>query len=133
MVGDSSSFILFNRRAIVNNAPTFSVLENDAYQNVDLATEDVLCLLEGVVCGSLRSGFNLVEARGEMCGGLGFRSDGVEVGQRCVLALGKGNKLVTSAFDHSEGDEVSRHLSRSVISDLERSYFHGPGSTRYVS
>ena len=34
----------------------------------------------------------------------------VEVSNGCVLALRKGNELVTSALDDGKGNEVSRHL-----------------------
>ena len=79
-------------------------------ENVNLAIEDVLCLLEGVVCGPSWAGFDLVEAGGEVgrCV-LGVCADGVEVGDGCVLALGKRNVLVTSALDDGERDEVSGH------------------------
>lgn len=36
-------------------------------------------------------------------------TDGVEVGQSCVLALGKGNELVAGAFDDGERNEGARH------------------------
>ena len=79
-------------------------------ENVDLAIEYVLCLLEGVVCGPGGTGFDLVEPRCEVgrCV-LGVCADGVEVGDGCVLALGKRNVLVTSALDDGERDEVSGH------------------------
>ena len=80
-------------------------------ENVDLAIEDVLCLLEGVVCGPSWAGFDLVEAGGEVgrCV-LGVCADGVEVGDGCVLALRKGNILVASALDDGERNKVSGHL-----------------------
>lgn len=45
-----------------------------------------------------------------MRGGVGRPgTDGVEVGQSSVLALGKGNELVAGAFDDGERNEVARH------------------------
>lgn len=38
-------------------------------------------------------------------------TDGVEVGQSCVLTLGKGDKLVAGAFDDGKRNEVARHFS----------------------
>lgn len=80
------------------------------YQNINLTIEDILGLLEGVVRRSLRSSLNLIESRGKVSGGVSCPgTDGVEVGQSCVLALGKGNELVAGAFDDGERNEVARH------------------------
>ena len=75
----------------------------------DLTIEDILGLLESVVCGSLRSSFDLVESRGEVGRRFSLGTNGVKIGRRGVLALRKGDKLVAGAFDDGERDEVSGH------------------------
>lgn len=79
-------------------------------QNVDLAREDVLCLLVGVGGDVARgAGDNAVEARCEVGGGIGgFGLDAVEVCYDSAFALGDGDVLVAGAFDDCEGD-VLRH------------------------
>ncbi|GMF87609.1 unnamed protein product [Aspergillus oryzae] len=86
------------------------------YQNVNLTTQNILRLLEGVVSGSLRASLNLIESGGEVSGGFGLGADGMEVGCSCVFALGKGDELVAGAFDNGKRDEVTRHYT-TVISD----------------
>lgn len=93
----------------------------EAYQDINLTTDDKFGLFKSVVCGSLRSSLNLVKSRCEVCGRLGLGADGVEVGGRCVLALGEGDELVAGAFDDGERDEVRHCNVKYTVSPLGRS------------
>lgn len=88
-------------------------------ENVDLAIEYVLGLFKGVVCGSARAGFDLVESGCEVRGGvLGLCANCVEVSDCSVLTLGKRNEFVTCALNDGEGDEVSGHVDMCVDEDV---------------
>lgn len=76
-----------------------------------MAIQHILGLLKGVVRGSLRPSFDLIESRSNVCGRFGLSANGVKVGCDCVLALGKGNKLVAGALDDGKRNEVARHFS----------------------
>jgi hypothetical protein len=80
------------------------------YQNINLALEDILGLLKGVMGRASRSSSDLVEPRGKV----GWRvrrlgADRVEISCGSVLALGKGNELRASALDDGERNELVRH------------------------
>ena len=81
----------------------------EAYQDINLTTDDKFGLFKSVVCGSLRSSLNLVKSRCEVCGRLGLGADGVEVGSGSVLAVRERDEFVAGAFDNGERDEVG-HL-----------------------
>lgn len=84
-----------------------------------MTIEDVFGLFECVVSGASRTGLDLVESRGEVCGGLGLGANGVEVGSGCVLALGEGDELVAGALDDSERNEVG-HCRYRLVSCIEQ-------------
>lgn len=86
-------------------------MSREAYQNIDLTTEDIFGLLERVVCGSLRPSLDFVESRGKVRGRLGLGTDRVEVGRSCVLAPRQRDELVAGTFNHGKRDEVGRHLT----------------------
>ncbi|XPS76134.1 hypothetical protein M3J09_008192 [Ascochyta lentis] len=71
----------------------------------------ILCLLESVVRGPRRTGFDLVESRSQVRRPVvRLSADRVEVGDCCVFTLRQGNELVACAFDDGEGDEGSGHF-----------------------
>ena len=76
------------------------------YVDVDLAGEDIFCLLEGVVSRQLGACFDFVEARGHVCGRVSFGADRVEVGGDVRRAGDEGDVFVAGAFVDCEGDEV---------------------------
>ena len=86
-------------------------------QNVDLAREDVLCLLVGIGGDVARgTGDDAVEAGGEVGGGIGgFGLDAVEVCYDGAFALGDGDVFVAGTFDDCEGD-VLGHWGRFDVS-----------------
>lgn len=111
-MGDSSSLVLSNETTTVNIVQDRENIfpRELAYQNINLAIEDILGLLKSVVCRSLRPRLDLIESRGKVWGEwISLGPDWVEIGCSCVLALGKGDELVASAFDDSERNEVVRH------------------------
>ena len=126
MVGDSGSLVLGRKNINVNVIQEYVYLSpvglkiylvvciRAAYQNINLATQDILRLLESVVGGSLRASLDLIEPRGEVSGGFSLCADRMEVGCSCVLALGKGNELVAGALDDGKRDEVARHYNTSI-------------------
>lgn len=61
--------------------------------------------------GSFRSSFDLIESRSNVCGRFSLGANGVKVGCDCVLALGKGDELLASAFDDGKRNEIARHFS----------------------
>ena len=93
--------------------------EEGIYKNVNLPTEDVLCLLEVVGSGPGRACGDLVETGGQVGGGIGsLGADGVEVRDGGVLALRKGDELVAGALEDCKRDQVRRHFSKQVLADL---------------
>jgi hypothetical protein len=78
------------------------------YVDVDLAGEDIFCLLESIVSRQLGTRFDFVEAGGYVGGCVvGFGADRVEVGGDVWRAVGgEGDVFVAGAFVDCEGDEV---------------------------
>ena len=84
-------------------------MKQTTYQDIDLAVQHILGLLESVVGRSLRASLNLVESRSEVCRRLGLGANGMEVGCSCVLSGREGNELVACAFDDGERNKIAGH------------------------
>lgn len=67
-MGDSSSLVLSNETTTVNIVQDRENIfpRELAYQNINLAIEDILGLLKSVVCRSLRPRLDLIESRGKV-------------------------------------------------------------------
>lgn len=111
VVGDSSGFVLQKVDIPLAYALPLGV-ESSPYKDVNLATQDIFCLLEGVVSRSLRPGLDLVESRSEVGRGFGLGTDGVEIGEGRILSLGQRDELVASALNDGKRDKFSRHFPK---------------------
>jgi hypothetical protein len=75
------------------------------YQDINLATQDILALLKVIVCRTSRTSLDLVEAGSDVSGGIGLCADGMEVSDSGVLALGQRDEFVAGALDDGERNE----------------------------
>lgn len=87
----------------------FQFAQEGTYQNIDLTAQNIFGFFKSIVRGSLRPSLDLIKTRRKVRWGFRLSTDRVEVGRSSVLALWKGNELVTSALDDGQRNEVARH------------------------